>query len=330
MLPVSDLASVPLAVMALQSAQSSTSVANATRGDGGLYLCIKNACDRYKMRVICDIYPHELRVKVDQIDSSSKERFIATFAQVLGKEAFVLDDVIVFRSVQWALYRNLYRTDSGTLTRWQIPGELSIARTDQATVSTNLPARQVFVRGAFISMNRFSTVFQDATHWGLAVEPEIGAQRIIIYGGDIAPSRVIDGLSILLNASQRVALRRTDQQKLREEAIAAGLTPDQANLVEKSKSIRDKLAGVLTDEERTSIDSGSPVTIPLGRLNQSLSKECTAYLTDLLRLAAPGLISQIDWGQLSQQRISINPLSASPYGALGAVLIGQDGSEHRF
>ncbi|MCS6777884.1 MAG: hypothetical protein RMJ43_06815 [Chloroherpetonaceae bacterium] len=288
----------------------------------------------WKINILSDVYVGELKILKLSLREIPEKDILATL-QGLGKgsqrEVYQVNGVFILRYRHWPVRLEQDRTLQREFgLRWEDMGvSLRILRLDEKKEENILqfradatgnrvtfPARSLSLDVRNASMESVLRQFSAVSGWKVAISRQLSERRIIAQMPEASPGQVMEALTFLMNASQRLTIEQTDTQQAIETEIM-----DQRPLRGKmSDELMKKLLPLLTPEQRAKLGR-QEISIPVKSLPRDIQKLALRYV-DVARAGLP-----VDTTRLLESSIVFLPAPAT---GLGIDAFMPDGSPIKF
>lgn len=181
-----------------------------------------------------------------------------------------------------------------------------LAKFYQQTTGTHpakLPASLLSLEIRYASLRRTGQALSEHSGWQIAFSETLRERRVSASIQKASTAQIMAAFTVLWNARQRIQVEQTPAQL----AFEAELLDQNLSLREKvSALLADKLAPLLTPEQKDSLARGNEVPIPLSALSPELRKLTEEYI----QVAQRGLPVEVDNARLKDFSIVFLPRHA--------------------
>lgn len=302
---------------------------NATITDAVLKIGAK-----FKVNILTDVYVNDAPLSKISMENMPLEAAVGQIATLYGRDVYFVNRTYILRSRSVLLNLAHERTALKDGIHWADEGSIAIMRLGTSPPSPpnklthmiqevkakplHLPASLLSLEIRSASLNKVMSKFNSQSAWFTAVETELGERRITAYLPKAPPAQFIDSLSKLLNASQRLTLQQTEDQKMLEKALLGNLS-ERERL---SHALADKLSSLLSKEQKARKERGEQVAVLLKEMPSEMQAMALDYMKQALQEMPPPSLD-IDMKRLLDGGIVFLP---PPSNCLGVRAFMPDGT----
>lgn len=279
-----------------------------------------------KFNYVTDAYVNDTFVTNINIEEAPLEVVIPQLADIYGRNATLLNGVVVFRDSRWVsrnrLESNLIKAQT---MGWKGEGSYQASRyngeglSESAAVNfqqkankkkpLQFPAAQVDIQAKRISIGKFLQRFTKTSGWTAGIEFELAERRISVGMNHVTPAQVIEAITYLVNAKQKLTIEQSEDQKLLDMAQLDHRLERQ----KLSDALTEKLLSQLSKEQKEALAMGKEVPISL----KSLPPELRDLASDYIRQSAQGMNPpfNLDISKIGDSNVVFLPPPSSCLGA---------------